>query len=309
MKIASEDDIHQCFRILFEREIGPLELEGHMQFVGSPLHSVLATYMNSQEFRQRGLLRPSHDERPIISEVDGFKIATDPTDVLIGRHILAGNYEPEVAGLIRQHLSPGMTFLDIGANVGFFSLMAASIVGEKGTVIAVEPSPSNVRLLEISRVLNTFEHLEIHAVAADEKMRLLSYSTAFSNGSTNEPTDDIERLMLSQMVPSMTIDQIVGRRRVDICKIDVEGFEHIALRGASSMLKRHKPKIISEFAPDNIKGGPDSYLEYLISLGYQIGVIGTDGSVEDAGTDKDKVIVLSRARMTDHVDLWITASR
>ncbi len=276
-----------------------------MQFVGSPLYSVLATYINSQEFRQRGLLTPSLDERPIISEVDGFKIATDPKDDLIGRHILAGNYEPEVAGLIREHLRPGMTFLDVGANVGFFSLMAASIVGDKGTVIAVEPSPSNVRLLEISRVLNAFENLEIHAVAADEKMRLLSYSTAFSNGPTNEPADDVERLMLSHMVPSMKIDQIIGKRRVDICKIDVEGFEHIALRGASSLLKRHKPIIVSEFAPDNIKGGADSYLDYLICLGYQIGVIGMDGSVEDVGTDRDKVIAISRARKTDHVDLWI----
>lgn len=306
VKIASEDDIHQCFRILFEREIGPHEMEGHMQFVGSPLRSVLAMYLNSPEFRQRGLLVTPESERPLITELDKFKIATDPRDDLIGKHIIAGDYEPEVAALVTKHLRPGMTFLDVGANVGFFSLLAASIVKKQGKVIAIEPSPKNVKLLEISRVLNSFGNLRIHAMAADDQARLLCYNPAYSNGATNTTTPDIEQLMNSIMVPSMPIDTIVGDEKVDFLKIDVEGFEAIALRGARSVLKDHRPMIVSEFAPDNIKGGPLPYLKMFNELGYKVGIITPSGEVDAVGGSPAAILQKSLERQTDHVDLWIT---
>lgn len=307
VQTANEADIQNCFRLILGRQMNPEEIKGHMLNVGSPLAGVVALYLNSPEFERRGLLKPTASEQPTISEYHGFKIATDPGDELIGRHIVAGSYEPEVEKLVRQYLKPRMTFLDVGANVGLFSLMAADIVGESGFVIAIEPSPSNVRMLEISRVLNAFNNIEIHAVAADEKMRLLSYSTAYSNGTTNEPTSDVDRLIGSTMVPSMPIDIIVGGRHVDFLKIDVEGFEPIAMRGAAGTLFRDKPTIISEFAPTVIKGGADKYLWFLEELGYEIGVICPDGTVEALGENTETIVRISLERQVDHVDLFATA--
>lgn len=302
-KVATKEDILSCFRLLLGRDPNPEERAGHFARVGEPLHSVVASYLSSAEFDRQALITVKDDERPTFGEFNGLQIAAYEDDLLIGKHVLAGVYEPEVQGIVKAHLKPGMTFLDVGANIGTFSLVASKIVGPTGTVVAIEPNVNNVKLLEISRLLNGFNNMEIHAVAADEKARLLTYNNSYSNGNTSEPDIDIGILLRSTMVPAFSIDSILNGRKVDFIKIDIEGFEYNALRGASIALK-DRPMIVSEFSATAVQGGAEEYLSYLFGFGYNISVIEPDGSLSAPQTAPGNIMDAFRDRNEDHIDFF-----
>lgn len=301
--IATEQDILSCFRLLLGRGIHPEERSGHLSRVGAPLRDVVSSFLSSAEFDRQALVSVSGDERPEFGEFNGVRVAAHRNDPLIGRAVLAGAYEPEVQAIVHAHLRPGMTFLDVGANIGAFALTAAKVVGPTGLVVAIEPNVKNVRLLEMSRQLNGFDNVEIHAVAADQKAHLLAYNNSYSNGTTTEPASNIEVLMRSTMVQALPIDTIMAGRHVDFIKIDVEGFEFNALRGASVALQR-RPWIVSEFAPPALNGGAVEYLNYLFGLGYKISVIGTDGTLSVPESSPDAIMAAFTERNGHHIDIF-----
>lgn len=303
--IATQEDILSCFRLLLGRDPNPEERAGHLARAGEPLHSVVSSFLSSVEFDRQALITVKDDERPRIGTFNDLQIAAYESDLLIGKHVLAGTYEPEVQAIVKAHLKPGMTFLDVGANIGTFALVASKIVGPNGLVVAIEPNVNNVKLLEISRHLNGIENMEIHAVAADQKARLLAYNNSYSNGITSAPDDNIEILLRSTMVPAVTIDSILNGRKIDFCKIDIEGFEYNALRGASNAL-RDRPMIVSEFSATAVHGGAVEYLNYLFGFGYKISVIEPDGALSAPQTAPEKIMAAFRERNHDHIDFFAT---
>src|ERR1700730_16140389 len=97
-----------------------------------------------RQFNFRGKARLLHGlcsrEGEHEAEVFGYKIKLDLADY-IQRSIYLRTFEPRESALIRHYLKPGMTFVDVGANVGYYTLLAASLVGRRGRVLAFEPSP------------------------------------------------------------------------------------------------------------------------------------------------------------------------
>src|SRR5690606_15185214 len=94
------------------------------------------------------------------------------------------NYEPHVTAEVRRLLQPGMTFVDVGANIGYFALLAASLVGAQGKVIAFEPNLENCELLRRSIAANGFDdfvHVHPYAVAEKAQFFTLDVGTS-SNG-------------------------------------------------------------------------------------------------------------------------------
>jgi FkbM family methyltransferase len=307
---ASEADILSCFRLLLGRNPNPEEWRGHAARAGEPLPSVVASYLNSLEFARRGLLAQDHLGGMEPVELDGFRLYAAPGDAGVGRGVLDKSYEPDVTAVFRRLLRPGMGVLDLGANIGFFTMLSASLVGSAGWVVAVEPNPANVKLLEASRRLNGFAQVTVCQVAAGRKPGLLVLNTSYSNGTTSTLPDDVNALLGAEIVPCVRADSLVPPgRRVDVVKADVEGAEYAALLGCSELIARWRPILIIEFSPNLMPGisgisGPD-YARWLMGLGYGLGVVQTDGSIRPA-PDADAVMAAFEAKGVDHVDLVAT---
>ena len=305
--LATRADIEACFRLLLGRAPNPEERSGHFAQAGHDLSSVVAGYLNSLEFARRGLLATT-EAAPAIAELEGYRLYARADDAAVGRHVLAGEYEPEVVAVFRRKLAPAMAVIDIGANIGYFTMLAASLVGAAGFVLAIEPNPANARLLEASRRANGFEQVEVAQVAAGRRTGLLALNATHSNGTTSDPAAELGQLLRAQTVPCLTVDGLAGSgRRFALIKVDVEGAEYNALLGAQALIARDRPAIISEFSPNLMPGisgveGPD-YLRWLHARGYAISVIEPGGGLEPAGQDVDAVMQAYARRGTDHIDL------
>ena len=304
---ATAKDIYYCFRLLLGRYPHPEEWRGHTMRIGEDLRGVVRGFTSSLEFYRIGMAAELRTEA-MLSGIEGFRIYSAADDALVGQAVRQGVYEPEVCELFRRLLRPGMNVLDLGANIGFFSLLAASLVGPTGHVLAVEPNPANARLLEASRRANGFDQLSILQVAASSANGLLVLHTTYSNGTTAGLPDDIAAVLNAQTVPALRLDDVLpSDRAVGLVKIDVEGAEYLALRGCEAMLRRDRPIIVSEFSPSLMPGisgvEGEAYLNWLTGLGYALSVLRPDGGLDRAGTDTALVMRLYAARNTDHVDI------
>ncbi len=305
--VATASDVYHCFRLILGRNPNHEEWEGHAANVGRDLTEVVANYVNSLEFDRRGLRAPPRSGRPLIAERDGWRMYADPADDAVGRHVLFGEYEPAVAAQFHEVVKPGMNVVDIGANIGFFTLLAAHLTGPSGQVFAVEPNPANVRLIEASRLLNRFVHVTVWQAAAADRTGLKVLNTFHSNGTTADPSGDPDRLWDATTVACLRLDDVLPGDPVHLVKADVEGAEYTALRGCERMLRRWRPVIVSEFSPGQLPGisgvtGPD-YLSWLIALGYRLAILHEAGPPQEAGIDVGLVMAAFANRGADHIDI------
>jgi FkbM family methyltransferase len=151
----------------------------------------------------------------------------------VGLWVDAGKYENEVLREIERWLRPGDTFVDVGANVGLFSVLAAGIVGESGTVVAVEPHPRVHRFLTENLALNSLQRVKTHQVAVGAEA-----GTAFLS---DRHADDQNALAATGTlaVSVVRLDSLLGDvPHIRVLKIDVEGHELEVLRGAGDVLQR-----------------------------------------------------------------------
>jgi FkbM family methyltransferase len=209
----------------------------------------------------------------------------DARDVSIAPHlIMDGAFEEYTDAVLRSIVRPGMHILEIGANVGVFTLLMAHRTGTNGSVLSFECDPD---LAQIVR-----DNLEINGLAnigtVDERavsdhigtMRFFSAVHHRGNGTLIEGLEQIPRMNAERReieVQSTTIDEILKERNrsFDLVKIDAEGAETAILRGGSTLFAdRGKPlRVIIEFAPAFISSAgddPATYLDRFESYGFTI---------------------------------------
>lgn len=153
-------------------------------------------------------------------------------------------YEPDVTGFLVRALRPGDTFVDVGANLGWFTCLAASAVGPTGSVIAFEPGPQNVRELSGNVRHNGFSNVQIVDKAVSDVSGPVDFfiNSGNSGGNAlwdpqhypgNGPAASVER------IGAVTLDDYLGAvpDRIRVLKVDTEGAEEKVLRGARSLLR------------------------------------------------------------------------
>jgi FkbM family methyltransferase len=300
------DDVAFCFRLLLGRDPNPEEWPGHSGFAGRDLTDVVRAYVTSAEFVRRDLV--SSPSRFVeVQTPAGFAMFADPHDVAVGQHIAAGvMYEPAVTKAFQRHVSPGSGVLDVGANIGWFSMLGASLAGPSGRVTAVEPNPSNARAVEAARLRNGFDNINVVQAAAGETMGLQVLYTSGSNGVALALSDDPLEVLDATSVAVIRLDDVVDHR-VDVLKIDVEGAEYSALMGAKDLIRRDRPTIITEFTPSampGVSGVPgEVYLSLLVEFGYEMAVLSEEQSPAMCGSDVSAVMDVWRQAGSDHLDL------
>lgn len=304
---CTEEDIYNCFRLILGRNPSEAEWDGHKTYAGNKLSDVVASYANSLEFKRRRLGMLQDTERTLV-DLGAYKMYASESDTAVGIHVLRSKaYEPHVTGAIKAVLKPGMCFVDIGANIGFFSMLAASVVGDAGKVFAFEPYQYNVKMLYHSVQVNGFSQINIFPFAVANKNGLFIYSNEASNGKI-EAVSDMQMSFSSDLVYAVRLDDFLPSERLDIIKIDVEGAEYMALSGACNLLRKHRPVIFSEFSPPALMTtsnvSAEDYLQLLlVDATYGISIINTNNQIIACGRDTARVIKFFEDARTDHIDI------
>lgn len=151
--------------------------------------------------------------------------------------VLGGTYEPEQTSLFTRAVAPGDAVLDLGAHLGYYTLLASRLVGGAGRVYAFEPHPENARYLRQHVRINRCRNVEVLEYAGYDRTGRVGfvYGAGTGTGRVGEPA----RLT----VASVRLDDFVAERglRPAVVKVDVEGSEGAVLRGAREMLRASRP--------------------------------------------------------------------
>jgi len=219
---------------------------------------------------------------------DGSRLLVDGTSQTGRIAFVTGAYEPRTAALICASLRAGDTAVDVGANIGFFSIVAARVVGASGRVHAFEPVPGvrislvdNLRLNDVSSIV----------VLHDEALGAASGRVSFYLG----PAADTGLGSLRELPNGTTIevsqrrfDDIFERRgRVALVKIDVEGGELGVLQGMDECLRRDHPRIVLEVTDQYLRAcgaSAEQLHEHLSARGYHMWFITENGPLLPIGT-------------------------
>lgn len=214
-------------------------------------------------------------DRGEVHTVLGQRLLINPNrSVLEMKLWLLGMYEPEVVDYFVADVYPGQVIVDIGANIGLFSLMAAEIVGPRGRVIAYEPHPKTFRELQDNLERNGYTNVQTVSCAISDAPGVLRMSV-FADCDLNSVAFKADLDVIE--VPARTLDDSLDELGIDRChliKMDIEGGELFALRGIERTLKRNPNlRMLIEMHNSQIRalgGSPEELLQMLMDRGFTL---------------------------------------
>jgi FkbM family methyltransferase len=191
----------------------------------------------------------------------------------IGRAILVkGQFDQAVWSAIEPRLGPGFVFIDVGANVGYYSMLASLVVGSAGRVHAFEIDPRPLRCLKANARECRSRNITVHetAIGASEGRAFLELGQDCGHSYVKSTGSGVA-------IPITSLDQWISGQtelnRVDVIKIDIEGGEGPALEGARALMSRFRPVVICE-ALDNANNpnaaGQGRLIALLQDIGYRV---------------------------------------
>ncbi len=191
-----------------------------------------------------------------------------------------GRWEPGVTRLIETVVRPGMTVVDVGAHIGYFSLLAARQVGPSGHVYAFEPAPENFALLTRNITGNGYQQVVATRKAISDHPGVQTLFLHQDSVAHSLQKETISRVQASLQIETTTLDQFfaaLGWPAVEVAKLDIEGGEPPAIEGMSELLARNRhARLILEFIPHILRRAgrdPRTFLASLRHRGFRIHMI------------------------------------
>jgi FkbM family methyltransferase len=215
------------------------------------------------------------------ADLGGLRFRCDLRDAIMRDVCLTGRYEPQETDLLQQFLRPGMTFVDVGANWGYFTLAGGFLVGWRGRVVSVEADPAAVRAIRDNCFHNHLDWVSVVGAAAMDRSCSLQFQSydARATDSGNygiATTTTVVRNARPLEVQGRALDDILdeaGVKRVDLLKMDIEGGEGRALTGLHRRLSAGcVERILLEVHPQHLLdqgSSPDQVIRQLLGYGYQ----------------------------------------
>jgi FkbM family methyltransferase len=215
-------------------------------------HNSSIFFRLQDKFYTLGLMKPVQ-----VKLATGINMELDGRDLVTQTILMTGIWEAQETAFVESNLKPGDVFVDVGAHVGYYSLLAAKQVGETGKVIAVEPNPPTIVRLEKDIALNPFRNILVQKVACTDKETTLKfYQAAEENTGESSMNKANAREGTEISVRGVPLDRIVqdlGIKRVDVVKIDVEGAEMSVLGGMTNIIATYHPKFAIELKDELLK--------------------------------------------------------
>lgn len=216
------------------------------------------------------------DARPARRTAFGVRFDLDPTEHIQRYIYWSGGYEIGFTREFLRALPEGGVLVDVGANVGWYSLTAAKRVGPRGRVLAVEPVETNAARIRRNADLNGFANVQVEVLALAEKAgELLLHAPRDDNEGTYSVTSVDADPARRVAVRATTLDDVArGLPRLDVLKIDVQGAELGVLQGARETLARFSPLVFCEIHPRHLReipATPEDAVTLLATAGYEPG--------------------------------------
>ncbi len=216
------------------------------------------------------LVRPNK-----IVKVHRHKMHLDSKDSLLLS--LRKNYEPKHVRLLRKNVKPGDYVVDIGAHIGYYTLILADIVGPTGKVYSFEPNPETFKILKKNVETNGYKNVVLEQKAvSNKKGRIKLYLSKINTGDSriHEVSDDESFKYKEFNVESVSLDSYFKNvKRINFFKMDIQGAEPLALEGMKKLLKTKNLKFTMEFSPENLHSfgfNPEKILNTLSKEGYTL---------------------------------------
>lgn len=229
-------------------------------------------------------------------------------EVITPTLLRTGCWEPEEAAFLRTVLRSGGSFLDIGANIGYFSLFASAIVGPTGRVIAVEPEQRNLDLLRANVWRNRAWNARVLPVAAQAETGYVGLRLSAVNRGDHQVVDASTHT--GDLVPAVRLDEVLGGVSIDVVKVDVQGVDHEVVEGLSEVVAQNPGIVLMcEFWLTGMEErgiDPRGVIIRYEQLGFRVGLLGTKGSVWSAMAEE--VIEACCIGDNDFVNLVLTAT-
>jgi len=219
------------------------------------------------------------NNRAVTMTYFGRRLILDTRNIQNYSIITHGFYEKGVAWAIEKYLKPGDTMIDVGANIGFFTLLGNHIVGPKGKVYSLEPNPDIFELMKSSVHINAFRprSIPLNMAAFNKADTLeLTWSAAKHGGGRLRTTDKIKLDEKSAKVKTEKLDNLINAEDlpVNLIKIDTEGSELYALQGARTIFEKSKDcVVITEWNPNFLRGRGSSVQEAIEFISKRFSII------------------------------------
>lgn len=218
-------------------------------------------------------MRPS----AVLINVEGNKLYVNCKDEGVVINLLVhGSHEKYETELFKKIVKPGMTVVDIGANFGYYTLLAAKLVGGQGKVYAFEPELNNFELLLRNIKINEYDNIvPVKKAISDEtgQIKLFTDEYNLAAASFSEKNMPVQKSGFEE-VDKIRLDDFFNQgTHIDFMKIDVQGAEGLLVDGAKNLLKKNDLKILIEFWPTGLKNlgtEPMQFLEKLKNFGFNI---------------------------------------
>ena len=242
--------------------------------------------VTSEEYQQKNRdYAQMNDRTLVIKEIEpGLRLVIDLADHAIGLNILRGRFERNEIDFVRRTVQPGQHVIDAGAHIGLFAMHLAAAVGSTGSVHCFEPFDPNADCLDLAIAENRFAGrvvLERAAVGAATGTASLVYAPATLNSGgafIGRPGGQVPEGHETRAIRVVALDEYPLPRPIRFIKIDVEGAEPQAMRGAARLLREDRPVILSEVHPSQLQAvsrvTPAAFIRQLAELGYRCHLLG-----------------------------------
>ena len=242
----------------------------------------------------------------------GHKMYVETRDISLAPHILIDGYwEQWITNVFRQSIQPGMQVLDIGANIGWYSVLAADLIGPNGRLTSFEANPAMAEIAYRNLMVNGFAtraSVEQKAVYSESKqLEFQIYEHHMGSSSlfaSKDSAASFHDTLMSLQVQAVSLDEFLpAGSQIDFIKIDAEGAEPYILKGAARLLSENRHvQIMMEFAPSIITvsyGSIEHFLDQIAALGFSVWRIAHDStliksSLEDLSNVAHCDVILKR---------------
>ncbi|HMK23989.1 MAG TPA: FkbM family methyltransferase [Terriglobales bacterium] len=213
--------------------------------------------------------------------LEGLRVVLYPGNEICRSIFVTGRYEPNEFLWLERVLKPGMTFVDVGANLGLYALFASRRVSETGRVIAIEPSRREMDRLRTNIERNSLRNVSLLPVALSDQAAEVDLSVAVASHAGHNTLGSFgynTQLERRETVQALSLDEVIESaklQRVDVIKMDIEGSELAALRGASGTLTQYHPTLLMELSDRALKhqGATSADVRSLLAdHGYEVSV-------------------------------------
>ena len=280
---------------------GTLKEPGILNFRMSPL-SLSSPMLFLSDLRST-CLRQSQmylgDHTLLVQTIFGHAMYLDSRDISLTPHLLRqGCWEPDVTRFFLRVVKPGMRVVEVGANVGYYTLLACSRVGPTGSVTAFEANPATTALARRSLLVNGFRDRAriIGMAVTDAPGTVILHRLEQRQGDSSLFDFSDEQLafagdrMTKLEVPATSLDAFFEKgETIDLIRMDVEGAEPLVFDGMHRILEQNpRMKIMLEFFPERIQRSgrqPAKFLESIAGMGFRIQTVGPRGRLQQHPID------------------------